>query len=117
MPIFVMSTQKRLIMNPATDRYVNFYTDSVLEEFLGPRHFLDKAEIANLTAQELHEYEEQLKVYRDWYSMTKTAIDKAKAEGEAETAIRIAKSLKANGLDIKVRSESTGLSEEEINKL
>ena len=112
-----MSTQKRLIMNPATDRYVNFYTDSVLEEFLGPRHFLDKAEIANLTAQELHEYEEQLKVYRDWYSVTKTAIGKAIDKAKIETTMKIAKSLKENGFEVKVISESTGLSEEEINKL
>lgn len=44
-------------------------------------HFFRIAEIARFTPSEIVQYEASLKNYRDWYSITKTAIEKAQEEG------------------------------------
>lgn len=88
------------------------------------------AEIANFTKQELYQYEESLKVYRDWYSVITTAEKKGKAEGlvegeakgkaeglaegeakgKAEGLRQVASNLKQKGLSIHEIKELTGLS-------
>ena len=46
-----------------------------------------------------------------------TAFEEGKAEGREEEKIQIIKNLLSSGLDIKTMSESTGLSESEVEKL
>lgn len=70
----------------------------------------EKAELANLGQADLDKYENSLKVYRDLKGVIDTAFDEGKIEGKIETA----KQLKALGVDIKIISISTGLSEDEI---
>ena len=96
-------------------------------------------EIAN--QQELMNYEESLKDYRDMYSVMKTQLDKGraqgkaegmaegmakgkaeglaqgKAEGKAEANIENARKMKAKGYAIADISEITGLSIEFIENL
>ena len=99
------------------------------------------AEIANFTKEQLDDYEESLKVYRDMKGVIETAKDEGielgKAEGieigkvegiqigraegeeigEKRAKIEIAKSMINKGLDNETISEITGLSAEEIQKL
>ncbi|MGL4943789.1 MAG: Rpn family recombination-promoting nuclease/putative transposase [Thermoguttaceae bacterium] len=46
--------------------------------------FFEMAEIANLNKQEIVQYEDSLKVYRDWYSVLKSAVKDSKKQGHAE---------------------------------
>lgn len=79
------------------------------------------AEIAGFSKQELFEYEDSLKVFRDWYSVVKTAADKGFTEGfgegEKKKQLEIAQNLKSLGIAIDVIAQSTHLSQEEIKKL
>ena len=89
----------------------------------------DEAEIARFNPQELHEYEDSLKAYRDIKNSIDTAlelgreqglaegIEQGRAEGKAEGRAQIALSMLAKGLDIATVSELTGLSVEEIRTL
>ena len=90
----------------------------------------EEAEIATFTPEELREYEDSLKAYRD----IKNSIDTARREGEAKgrvegrlegrlegrvegekrKAIAIARNLKLMGMSISDISKATGLQEEEI---
>ena len=92
-----------------------------------------EAEIATFTPEELREYEDSLKAYRD----IKNSIDTARREGEAKgrvegrlegrlegrvegekrKAIAIARNLKLMGMSISDISKATGLQEEEIKAL
>ena len=84
-----------------------------------------EAEIATFTPEELREYEDSLKAYRD----IKNSIDTARREGEAKgrvegrvegekrKAIAIARNLKSMGMSISDISKATGLQEEEIKAL
>ena len=77
----------------------------------------EKAEIAKYTAEERHEYEQSLKIYRDLKGVIHTAFDEGKVEGKIEAKIEIARSLKAAGVAIGTISASTGLSQSEIENL
>jgi predicted transposase/invertase (TIGR01784 family) len=77
----------------------------------------EKAELANLGQADLNKYENSLKVYRDLKGVIDTAFDEGKIEGKTEGKTETAKLLKALGVDIKIISISTGISEDEINKL
>ena len=72
-----------------------------------------EAEIATFTPEELREYEDSLKAYRD----IKNSIDTARKEGRVEEKIAIARNLKSMGMSISDISKATGLSEEEIKVL
>ena len=84
-----------------------------------------EAEIATSIPEELREYEDSLKAYRD----IKNSIDTARREGEAKgrvegrvegekrKAIAIARNLKSMGMSISDISKATGLQEEEIKAL
>ena len=81
----------------------------------------EKAEIAKYTEKERIEYEESLKVYRDLKGVIDTAFDEGKIEGKiegiTERNIEVAKNLKKIGISTEIIMKSTGLSEEEIDKL
>ena len=83
------------------------------------------AEIAKFNPQERYQYEDSLKNYRDWYSVTKTAelkgekrgMEKGIAEGIAKRNAEIAKSMKSEGMPVQSIQKFTGLTEEEIRSL
>ena len=77
----------------------------------------EAAEIARFNRKELVEYEDSLKVYRDWYSVMKTTLNKGREEGKAEEKIAIARQMKANNLSTEVIAKCTGLSQAEIHRL
>ncbi len=105
------------------DKYINPFTD------FGFKKFFEQAEIANFNDEEYNEYEESLKSYRDLKNSLDTAreegieegimqgmeqgIEQGRVKGKTETAT----ALKKLGIAIEVISKSTGLSEEEIEKL
>ena len=72
-----------------------------------------EAEIATFTPEELHEYEDSLKAYRD----IKNSIDSARREGRAEEKKVIARKMKSKGFSAADISEMTGLTDEEIETL
>ena len=72
-----------------------------------------QAEIARFTPEEVMEYEESIKVYRD----LKNSMDTSYSKGEANKSIEIAKNLKSLGVDIDIIAKGTGLSKEQIQKL
>lgn len=116
--MFVLRNLSRLMERPAA-----------LQERVFKRLF-QVAEIARFTPEKLLEYEESLKVYRDWNSSLDTArqkgiaigkelglkegMEKGREEGEQAKACSIARKMKTAGLDVKTISEMTGLSPEEI---
>lgn len=50
----------------------------------GYKKVLEIAAIGNLTPEEMNEYEQNLKIYRDNYSALKSAKEEAQAEGKAQ---------------------------------
>ncbi len=64
--------------------------------------------------QELYDYEESLKVYRDWYSIISTAKKKGREEGEKagekKKQQEIALKMKVKGFSTAEIAEVTGLS-------
>ena len=76
-----------------------------------------EAEIATSPPEELREYEDSLKAYRD----IKNSIDTARREGEAKGHLAeknaIARNLKSMGMSIPDIHKATGLPEEEIEAL
>lgn len=111
--MFVLRNLARLMERPAA------LQERVFE------HMFRAAEIARFTPQELSEYEESVKAYRD----IKNAVDTAHKEGfhegheegfhegREEEKKEIARKLKAMGLPAGEIAKSTGLSSEEIEKL
>ena len=81
----------------------------------------EQAEIAKYTPEERREYAESIKIYWDYYSTMKTAVDKGRAEGRAEgieaTNRENARKMKEKGLSSDVIADVTGLSIEEIQQL
>ena len=73
------------------------------------KKFFEQAEIANLTKEEMSRYDESLKEYNDQYSVLKTA----KLDGKRE----VAKEMKKHGIALDLIVKTTGLSEEEIERL
>jgi predicted transposase/invertase (TIGR01784 family) len=73
----------------------------------------EKAELAKFGAVDLDNYETSLKIYRDLKGVIDTAFDEGKLEGKLE----IAKLLKENGVSIHIINKTTGLTDDEINKL
>ena len=77
-----------------------------------------EAEIAKFTPEELREYEDSLKAYRDIKNSIDTARKEGRVEGRVEgekrKAIAIARNLKSMGMSISDISRATGLQEEEI---
>ena len=81
----------------------------------------NQAEIAKLTKEEMRAYEQSQKVYWDNYSVVETARKEGRNEGREEgrqkERVDIAKELKKNGASIALIAKSTGLSEEQLERL
>ncbi len=81
----------------------------------------EKAEIAKYSEREFNEYQQSLKYFRDnnntFDYAVETAFDEGKDAGKIESAIKIAKALKENGVPNDIISKTTGLSETEIENL
>lgn len=79
------------------------------------------AEIANFDQKQLLDYEESLKHYRDLKGAMDSSFEdgelKGRKEGEENKAKEIAAKLKEAGIDVDIIAKTTGLSEEEIEKL
>lgn len=111
--LFVLRNLSRLMQRPAA-----------LQERVFVKLF-ETAEIARFTKEQYEEYEESLKVYRDWKNTIDTAVNKAenkgraegRAEGEKQKQIEIAFNMKNRGMGVDVISEVTGLSEYELKEL
>ena len=115
--MFVLKNLSRLMERPVA-----------LQERVFNRLF-EAAEIAQFSPDKLYAYEESLKVYRDWNSVIKTAIQKGEARGEAKgraegraegeliKARDIARNLKNAGLPTTEIATVTGLPIDEINSL
>jgi predicted transposase/invertase (TIGR01784 family) len=71
------------------------------------------AEVAAMTPNQVAQYEESLKIYRDNINV----INTAKKEGYDEGKIEVAKNLLGMGMDIVSVIKATGLEEEDIKKL
>lgn len=76
-----------------------------------------EAEIAKLNSKDMQAYEESLKVYWDNYSVLETAKKEGREEGINEEKISIAKRLKERGIDLQIIVETTGLTQEYIERL
>lgn len=77
----------------------------------------EKANIAKFGRDELHDYEMNLKTYRDYKNTVDTAYDDGIAEGKVEGKIEVVAQARKMGLAVKDIALLTGLTEEQINKL
>lgn len=83
------------------------------------------AEIAKFTPEQVRYYEDSLKYYRDIKASLDTKYEeglkvgelKGKMEGKIEGKIEVAKELIKNGISIDIIIKSTGLTQEEIEKI
>lgn len=83
------------------------------------------AEIAQFNEEEIDEYEESLKIYRDLKNVIDTAVEEAKAEaykegeeiGIKKGKMEIAMTLKQAGMSVEQIIAITGLSREEVGKV
>ena len=82
---------------------------------------LDTADIGSLSEKDQMRYESELKNYLDTMSCIEYATvkvrEEGRAEGEAEAKFSIAKSMKAEGMDVALISRYTGLPIEQIEAL
>ena len=76
-----------------------------------------EAEIATFTPEELREYEDSLKAYRDIKNSIDSARREGRAEGLAEEKKVMARKMKSKGFSAADISEMTGLTDEEIETL
>ena len=115
--LYVLRNLSKLMERPAA-----------LQERVFNRLF-EQAEIARFSKDELFDYEESLKVYRDLFNVVNSAEQKGikkgfvkgKAEGLEEGILKgkleMAVRMRKEGLDSSLISKITGLSLEEVNKL
>ena len=87
------------------------------------------AKKANMTPEERRQYEEEWKIYNDYFNTIESAEKKGyidgieegreegRAEGELNALRKTAQTMKMEGLDIQLISRITGLTIEEIEKL
>jgi predicted transposase/invertase (TIGR01784 family) len=99
--LFVLKNLSNLMSRPA-----------LLQERVFTKLF-EAAEIAKFDSNELRSYEQSINAYRD----IKNSLDSAKKEGKAEGIAETALKMKQKGLDINLISDITGLSKEDIELL
>ena len=107
-------------MKQVEERYISLLTDFGFNDRL-----FEEAEIAKFTPQEMMEYEESKKAYRDIKNCIDTAEQKGKEEGIAigkeegmnQKALEIARNMLADGVDINLIMKYSGLTQEQIEKL
>ncbi|MGH9838876.1 MAG: Rpn family recombination-promoting nuclease/putative transposase [Blastocatellia bacterium] len=78
---------------------------------------LEAAEIGKFNREELAEYENSLKHYRDMKNVVDTAAIEGEAKGELKKAIEVARKALKKNIPLVDIAELTGLSEEEIAAL
>ena len=102
-------------------KYINPFTDFGFKKLFGEK---ENAEIANFNKQQLAQYEESLKIYRDNMNTLKTARIEGREEGikvgreegiEAEK-VRIIKNAIKKGISDDTIQELTGVDIAKINK-
>ena len=76
-----------------------------------------EAEISRFTKNELREYEDSLKAYRDIKNSLETAKEEGRAEGRAEALAKVARDLLKVDMSIGEVARITGLGENELRKL
>ena len=76
-----------------------------------------EAEIATFTPEELREYEDSLKAYRDIKNSIDSARREGRAEGLSEGKKDIARKMNSKGFSAADISEMTGLTDEEIEAI
>ena len=102
-------------MKQVEERYISLLTD------FGFDRLFEEAEIAKFTPQEMREYETSKMAYRS----IKNSVDTAKREGIAEgmekgmnqKALDIARNMLADGVDLNLIMNYSGLTQEQIEKL
>ena len=72
---------------------------------------------ANLSPEERARYEEEWKRYNDYFNTLESAHIEGFCQGEYAEKLRNAQSFRDLGVDVKIISQATGLSIEEIEKL
>ncbi|MDZ7900398.1 MAG: Rpn family recombination-promoting nuclease/putative transposase [Arcicella sp.] len=121
MPHFVKEEHE---LNTRLDKWLYFIKH--LEDFQNiPEMFNDaifiqafeKAEIAKYNADEMDDYQQSLKVFRDNKNTFDYAKETAFEEGLTQGRMEVAKALKQNGVPTDIIIKTTGLSESEIDGL
>ena len=77
----------------------------------------DAAQYARMNEQEKLAYIKEMNTARDIRNQIEYATEEGLVQGMAQEKVSIAKSLKAEGIDILIISKTTGLTVEEIEKL
>ncbi|MBR1394084.1 MAG: PD-(D/E)XK nuclease family transposase [Prevotella sp.] len=77
------------------------------------KKLFEQAEIAQYTPAERREYEASVKNYWDYYSTMKSALNRGRAEGRAEAALK----MKGDGMASELIAKYTGLTIDEIAQL
>jgi predicted transposase YdaD len=99
--LFVLKNLTRLFDRPAA-----------LQERVFKKLF-EQAEIARFTPEEILEYEDSVKIYRD----LKNSMDTSYQKGVLNEKNENARKMKALGIDYSIISQVTGLSTDEIDVL
>lgn len=89
------------------ERYINPYTD------FGFKKLFEQAEIARFTPQDVRDYEESIKIYRDLTNVVNTAERKGREKEKYATALK----MKGKGYSVTEILDITGLTAEEIENL
>ena len=111
-------------MRQSEERYINLSRldnrPSSLREKIFTKLF-DAAAIARFSPNELREYEDSLKAYRDIKNSLDTAKEEGRAEGReegrAEGIAMVAKMMYAKGIDVDVIASMTGMAIDKIKAL
>lgn len=115
--MYVLRNLSRLMERPAA-----------LQERVFTRLF-EQAEIAKFNSEELKQYEDNLKAYRDIDNAIKTAEKEKYAEGRAEgraeglaegekkKALEVAKRMKSMGMTTELITQATGLMPQEVEQI
>ncbi|MEY3220177.1 MAG: hypothetical protein RIT27_1534 [Pseudomonadota bacterium] len=87
---------------------------TILKEPIFEKAF-NTLEEANLTREQLEQYQKSLLTYWELKGVVDTAYDDGKADGKLEEKLEIARNLKQEGFSVEMIEKVTGLSIEEIN--
>ena len=77
----------------------------------------EEAEIATFTPEELREYEDSLKTYRDLKNSLDTAEEKGRVEGRENEKIATIQRLFASGASVDIIAIATGMTEADVKLL
>ena len=77
----------------------------------------EEAEIATFTPEELREYEDSLKTYRDLKNSLDTAEEKGRVEGRENEKIATIQRLFAAGASVDIIAIATGMTEADVKLL